>query len=311
MRVRCSIALLTTALLGAACRGAPPASPSTVRTDPVAANAKCATCHAEIADEWRKSLHHTSFDDPIFQAAYARETQRFCVDCHAPEDASGGGQPALASLGTACTTCHTEPHGKKKRDPAVACAGCHEFSFPGRQASNRPEDRMQRTLSEHAASPLAAVPCTECHMPKTNGHQSHLFGGGRDPAWLRSAIAVKASRTDADIAVTLSPATVAHAVPTGDLFRRLAIGLETVDANGDVTDREMRTVGRAFSLVHGERFEIADTRPGTHGANATTIAFGARAGRVRWFVSYQRVLADGPGDVEIAEDLRVMEGWIE
>lgn len=272
--------------------------------DPIARNESCASCHAEIAREWDKSMHHASFDDPIFRASYEREPARFCVDCHAPEDKSGEGRSnRLASLGTACTSCHATFHEKQKS--VATCNGCHEFSFPGRESSARLEDKMQRTLAEHAQSSMHDVECTSCHMPVVNGHKSHVFGGGNDPAWLRSALDVKTSREGDNVTITIAPGNVAHAVPTGDLFRRLFVGIEKSDGT-----RDGKPMGRHFAIEKGERVEIADTRPGSNGTNASSVTFQAN-GRVRWFVDYQRVLGQTPDDTEIAQDLRVMEGVIE
>jgi hypothetical protein len=302
--------VLVLVFLSGACQTSPPKTPP--HLDPIAANETCATCHAEIAREWKTSLHHASFDDPIFLASYAREPARFCVDCHAPEDKTGEGRASLlASLGTACTTCHKAPHEKKTNDAVVACAGCHEFSFPGREASARLEDKMQRTLAEHSKSDLADVACTSCHMPTTNGHKSHIFGGGHDPKWLASAIDVKAKRSDRKVTIAIAPGHVGHAIPTGDLFRRLLVGVETVDERGEVIARDMKPMGREFAIDHGQRIETADTRPGTHGANASTVELTLSGDKGRWFVSYQRVLGESPGEIEVAQDLRVMEGWIE
>src|SRR5262245_23511904 len=53
--------------------------------DVAAENQACEGCHAEIAAEWRGSLHHRAWDDPVFLTAYAIEPLAFCRGCHAPE----------------------------------------------------------------------------------------------------------------------------------------------------------------------------------------------------------------------------------
>ena len=287
----------------AGCAAAPRATPH----DPVAANEACAGCHAEIAREWRQSLHRASYDDPIFRAAYAREPARFCASCHAPEDPRGTGAARLTSLGTACTTCHAEPHGPRKAD--ATCGGCHEFAFPGREGTGRLEDAMQRTRTEHARSPMSRVACTGCHMPAAGGHKSHAFGGGRDPAWLASALDVRAARDAGSVTLTIGPGVVGHAVPTGDLFRRLVVGVETVDASGAVASKDERALGRRFAVALDRRVEVSNERPGANGPISVTLRAGD--GRARWFVRYQRVLAERDGVAEVVEDLRVRDGWID
>lgn len=276
------------------------------------------SCHADVAAEWNKSMHHASFDDDVFRASYAREPATFCVKCHAPEDRSLSGRPsALASLGTACTSCHIG-HEKTVAD-SRACAGCHEFPFPGRETSTKLGDQMQRTISEHAFSTESSVPCASCHMPIVFGphgkHKSHAFGGGTDPSWLRSALDVRASREGSRVTIALAPGHVGHAVPTGDLFRRLVVGADALDDGGAVIGRAALPVGRTFATnARGERVEIADNRPGAQGNDTTQIVFDfadVKLARVRWSIDFERVLGQSADAVEVASRLRIMEGWIE
>ncbi len=263
-------------------------------------------------------MHHASFDDAVFRASYVREPATFCVKCHAPEDRTLSGRPStLASLGTACTSCHLG-HEKTFAD-SRACAGCHEFPFPGRETSPKLGDQMQRTISEHAFSAEASVSCASCHMPVVDGphgkHKSHTFGGGADPSWIRTALDVRASREGARVTITLAPGHVGHAVPTGDLFRRLEVGADALDESGAVIGRAVFPVGRTFATTpRGERIEIADNRPGAHPGDVTRVVldFGdVKPARVRWSIDFERVLGQSPDAVEIASRLRVMEGWID
>ncbi|MDC0681786.1 multiheme c-type cytochrome [Sorangium atrum] len=188
--------------------------------DPVAVNRDCERCHAEIAREWRGSKHQRAYVDAPFQAALAKEPLPFCRGCHAPEARSSRPPPPeRAELGVACVTCHVvdgaplaapAPGGEDQgspspasssspsspaspsvphpvlRDPrfasAAACGGCHEFAFPDHAARRAPEP-MQLTLTEHAASAYADVPCARCHMPLAghgpSAHRSHAFASSR------------------------------------------------------------------------------------------------------------------------------------
>ena len=61
-------------------------------------------------------------------------------------------------------------------------------------------------------------------MTRTSGHADHRFAAARDEAFVKSAVTVRATRTSpSTIEVTLAPAAVGHAFPTGDLFRRVRI----------------------------------------------------------------------------------------
>lgn len=124
MRLHLRTLLLPGASLLAACSaGAPPAPPpngppasatsaAAAAPGPEAASAArnraCEDCHRDIAAEWRGSLHHRSWDDPVFLTAYAIEPVAFCRGCHVPEaDPRNETPPEPARrLGIGCVTCH-------------------------------------------------------------------------------------------------------------------------------------------------------------------------------------------------------------
>jgi hypothetical protein len=259
----------------------PGPAPSPRRADAARENARCEGCHAEIAAEWRSSLHHRAHTEPAYQRALAIEPLAFCRGCHAPEADPDRDPPAdLGALGVGCVSCHAAPggvlaapregagravHGGAASGPTpralaraphgvlrsaafatdAACAACHEFSFPD-PARRRRRELMQSTVSEHKSSPFADVPCAGCHMPAVTErggrtHRSHAFAASRDAALLRSAVRVTASR-----------------VGDGTVEVRLA-------PNG---------VGHAFPT--GDLFRRLEVRAEAVGAEAQVIAEDAR-----------------------------------
>lgn len=297
-------------------------------------NAACEGCHAEIAAEWRSSLHQTSFTDPAFQRALAMEDAPFCRGCHAPEaKAKEAPPPALAALGVACTTCHlagqtviAAPGRDEQKAPHAvvrsadfaasgACAGCHEFDFPDASARPSPE-KMQLTITEHASSPYSEVSCAGCHMPLATGasgkHRSHSFASSRAEGAQARALAIVAARSGDTVSVTIGPGEVGHAFPTGDLFRRLAVVAEVVDGSGALVARKTRWLGRHYRptrLPNGQsaRVTAADDRPGAPALEGKRLlvpfSFGKAAeGRaivVR--VDYERVLVVPDAHEDLAE----------
>jgi hypothetical protein len=220
-------------------------------------NDDCLACHTDVAREWSHSLHRRSFEDPMFQAALARERDGgFCRACHAPE-ADPRREPTAreASAGVACVSCHLDgkdgvvlaapdpgaddrevPHALRRTSAFAspdACAGCHEFWFPsGGRAGH--ELKMQRTITEHERSPFADESCQSCHMPPTRSdarvHHDHGFAVVGRPEMLRAAVSISATRPEPGrVVLELSPNLVGHAFPTGDLFRRLVVELHAVD----------------------------------------------------------------------------------
>lgn len=281
-------------------------------TDPTAVewtdNAACEGCHPVVAAQWAGSQHRTAFTDASFQTALAIEPSGFCRGCHAPEQPAAVTEAtAAAKLGVACVTCHLEagsvlattaasseaPHPVTRRpsfSTASACAGCHAFPFPDSGLRDAPE-MMQSTLQEHAASPFADWSCASCHMPEMGGVRSHAFGASRNPAMLRQAVRVEAVRTAEGVELVLRAGEVGHAVPTGDLLRRLEVGAEV-----DGAPPRRRFLARHFGprtqahglVVWGEFRDDRVPADGTPRRVRLTLP-DAPGQEIRWWVKYQRV----------------------
>ena len=269
--------------------------------------AACASCHAEIAAEWRASMHAAAWTDDVFQSAYAVEPMAFCRNCHAPASAGAAPRGAAADDGVSCAVCHVRAGhvvgvGRSRAAPhpvmavrAVGasefCAGCHQFDFPGDTgrggAHFETGEPMQDTYAEWLDSAAAAdgTPCQGCHMPWVDGprgrHRSHRFPGGRDLDLLRSAVDVAAAaRPEGDrtvVTVTLTPRALGHSFPTGDLFRRVEV---TAAWEGDAATVARVGLAREFANVparapHGGltfvRRQRADTRLAAAGLGAPRV----------------------------------------
>lgn len=291
--------------------------------DPVTANAECARCHQEIASEWRGSLHQLAFVDETVQSQLVREPFDFCIGCHAPESTPGAPVPAeVGELGVGCLSCHVvegalyagEAHaGKGGRaapphavvrapafDGAFGCGSCHEFAFPGERGAN--PLLMQSTVSEHRASAHADESCGQCHMPMVKSrdggsHRSHRFEASRSEAMLKRAVQIDAFVEGRAFVVALSPGDVGHAVPTGDMLRRLVLVLEVLDAEGAILERREQQLARHFGFrraPHGvpKRVELRDDRVGARDAEPR-IRFEPAAwpegGSLRYELRYERV----------------------
>jgi hypothetical protein len=277
-------------------------------------NATCEGCHADIAAEWRTSLHRRAWSDPVFIDAYVLEPTPFCRSCHAPEappDRSPG--EAARALGVACVTCHvidgrtvgSREVAASSRGHAVrgdtrfateeVCAACHQFAFPEPQAA-----AMQSTLEEHARSASASKSCQSCHMPLVvsgdredeRPHKSHEFHVLGNTPLLRSALRATATRSGPrTLTVELSAADIGHDLPTGDMFRRLVVRA----AAGAERARPV-TLARRFVLERRGpatyRRQVGDDRlRGSGEPRRVTISFAEDVAdaEVRWEVVYQRM----------------------
>ena len=273
------------------------------RVDKLEDNARCEGCHADVAAEWRSSLHARSWDDPVFLSAYAIEPLAFCRGCHAPEAPLEDASSPARHLGVACITCHV-PKGeaaagthlsfKGRGADAEGCASCHQFEFPEPQ-----EAAMQSTVEEHAASPQRDQTCGSCHMrahPGERPHKDHTFRVQGDAALLRSALTVSARRgLERTVDVTLIATGAGHAVPTGDMFRRLEVhatageGPQVVHATPIVLSRELEVV----MTEHGpRRRQVRDRRVPASGEPAEArLVFPQEVTDlpIRWEVIYRRM----------------------
>ncbi len=275
-------------------------------------DAACVACHPRVAAEWWSSQHRSAFTESTFQAAHALEPRAFCRSCHAPEQ-----DPAIskitpkATVGVSCRSCHLRgdeivtgssrapvaaPHSVR-RDPEfgrLACGPCHQFEFPDAGLRETPE-QMQSTLDEHALSRHRKRSCVACHMPAdAAGRSSHSFALSRDPAALRRSVRVDAQRVDArTIRLTLAAGEVGHAVPTGDLLRRLEIAAAP-SARPQATSR--RYLARHFAQVRQASgiallSEIRDDRvPADGRPRVVTLEVDAADDEaILWWVRHQRV----------------------
>lgn len=257
-----------------------------------AVNASCEACHADVAAEWRASAHRSAYGDPLFQAALELEPLAFCRGCHAPEaDAEDASPQAGHELGVACVTCHVQvgsvwsarrsddgPHrtlGDARLGSTAACAGCHQFEFPTR--SHVP---MQSTIDEHARSPHAEKTCQDCHMQATVDERGRRRTDHRfavDEELLDRAVEVRVERAGARaVMVELAVDGAGHAVPTGDMFRRLEVRARSssgVAARPAVLERHFEVAHRDGEL---QRSQTHDTRLSEDGSPGTVwLPFGS------------------------------------
>jgi hypothetical protein len=263
----------------------------------------CGSCHGEIEAEWRASFHRASFTDGTFQASLALEQpsdRSFCVKCHAPAS-------DLAE-GVACTSCHSTPH--RTSAVKVTCSGCHEFAFDHGRA-----ELVQKTASEHAASPFAGVECAECHAPPRGGHTDHRFVSGHAPAWIRERVRLRGSRafpqgTNA-LALTID-VDAGHAFPTGDMFRRARLLVFAERPDGRIVGDAERVFGRTWASLRdgdhaGARTQEGDTR--IRGTWSEVLSFDDPAiSRVRWSLLFERILAVRGPHVDVVSSDEVASG---
>lgn len=215
-------------------------------------------------------MHHASFLSTDFQASWRAEPLAFCAECHAPDRKRLGAVGEQRGIG--CGSCHTlsEAHGTPgaARGKTASCVPCHDFPAPNSSAF------LQSTAREHAQGRYASTSCATCHMPR-NGTSSgidHAFDSSRNHEHLQRAVEIssvvrgRGPTGKNEVIVTLHTVGVGHFFPTGDIFRRLTLGVVAVNAGGEIVCTETFHFNRnwgahAASMRTGvlERFE-EDTR---------------------------------------------------
>jgi hypothetical protein len=178
---------------------------------------------------------------------------------------------------------------------------------------------MQRTVDEHARSPLASTSCADCHMPWTGEgdirHRSHAFASTRSARALARAVSVRAHRDGTDLVFDLDLNGVGHAFPTGDLFRRIALSVEAIGPTGRTTPIAVRYLAKHFRLgktgpgLYGKTIVDDDRVTGPTQIAVDISAAGDRP--VRWRAVYQRIEHPTSSDESkavSAEDVVLAEG---
>lgn len=123
----------------------------------------CESCHAiETADFGVVGFSHASTAFPL-KGKHAAPLA--CESCHKVETRAfptgTGTARRLTGIGTACATCHQDPHAGQLKD---ACQDCHtEDSFHITQYTHR----NQRRLRDFFAGRHVTPPCASCHKPTT------------------------------------------------------------------------------------------------------------------------------------------------
>ena len=248
----------------------------------------CGECHRDEYRQWRRSAHRVAFTNPVFTAEYSRRRPPFCARCHAPRDDH--------TAGVDCATCHVRdgavigtavsgdaPHSSRVAEAlptTLACARCHQFEFEDQSG-----ELLQRTVDEWMLSEHRDETCQDCHMEAGR----HDFAGGLDRALLRDAIRVRGAAEIDDtitrVELELSADRAGHAVPTGDIFRRIEVRAWPI---GHPERAESTTLARRFRVTGRRWREREDTRIPPRGSRRVVLEVTGRADRVAYRVDLWR-----------------------
>jgi hypothetical protein len=249
----------------------------------------CGECHPQHYREWRRSAHRSSFTNRLFQAEFRHRRAPFCGRCHAPREDE--------TTGIDCAACHVRdgavlspivsgraPHASRATPElagTIACVRCHQFPFEG-----QPELLLQATIDEWMQSRHNDTSCQSCHLPARGDRHAHDFAGGLDREMIARAITVDAETDGATVRLTMRANEAAHAVPTGDVFRRLAVRAWPAGDPGAAVET---ILGRTFRFGRHGRRPLEDTRIPARGARVVELTLARPARRVAYTIELWRI----------------------
>lgn len=171
--------------------------------DQIADVETCASCHSDVAPQWRKSAHaFASFNNPVYRVVVDgirrdrdKQTSHFCGGCHDVALMVDGAmlgdiQPTdlRAHAGITCNTCHGIANARADGN------GSYDLDLspvPIPQDGNVASNEAHKKRVGQAALRTAAM-CSTCHkafLDPSTGNQAHLVGQDDATPWSRSAFA--------------------------------------------------------------------------------------------------------------------------
>ncbi len=147
--------------------------PPPLRTGVISGAGECGSCHKEVLEKWKDSMHAQAVTDPVFQAAYMQafldsdgKAKHICLECHAPVSLTNGDtnlKEPVTREGITCHFCHsitaTHPNGKRRFDIKVGTT----LAGPRGNANTTYHSSVKSDL--HRSADL----CAACHEYEANG----------------------------------------------------------------------------------------------------------------------------------------------
>lgn len=174
----------------------------------------CATCHSDVASQWRKSAHaFASFNNPVYRVVVDKirhdrgnETSQFCGGCHDTSLLVDGAMlgdivptDLRAHAGISCATCHSingahaDGNASYDLDPSP---------IPVPKEGDASSAAVHRARVGQTTLRTAAM-CGTCHkafLDSTTGNAVHLVGQDDLTPWARSPFAgTESARIDEEI----------------------------------------------------------------------------------------------------------------
>ena len=138
---------------------------------------ECGSCHKEIYDMWKDSMHSKAMTDPIFRATFMEvyvaskgELKKTCLKCHAPTTLITGdfdAEKEITMEGVTCHFCHSLRDAHPNSDPENP----ERFDIHPGKTIMSPKKGLENDFHTTKKSPLhkKSELCAGCHEFSYNG----------------------------------------------------------------------------------------------------------------------------------------------
>ncbi|MDH5543805.1 MAG: multiheme c-type cytochrome [Nitrospinota bacterium] len=151
--------------------------PAPLKEGVVSSSSECGSCHKEIYEMWRESMHAKSLSDPIFQTSYLEaytqsegKAKKVCLNCHAPVAMINGDYDLNQEVTREGLTCHF-CHSIVDADPNAPPASNERFNLKVGKGIRTPNEDGKNDYHTHINSPIhrKSELCAGCHEYSANG----------------------------------------------------------------------------------------------------------------------------------------------
>lgn len=176
----------------------------------------CGGCHAEVYNEWSKTLHFFAWTNANVRDATRNFEMSGCRACHSPKSVYETGfdkRPAFREFnqndGVHCLSCHGMKDGVAAAR-TIPDAPCRPQAEPGLQKAESCypcHEPTHQAFTEYYTSKAYKqnTRCMDCHMPaRASGGRSHGPNGGLNPEFVKKGVDWNCEVRGGDLILTLT-----------------------------------------------------------------------------------------------------------
>lgn len=201
----------------------------------------CGACHADVYEEWDRSLHHYAWTNANVRDATKNFSMAGCRACHSPMSVFETGfesRPAFRDYnhddGVHCLSCHGLKDGvaANRTIPDAPCRPRVEPILQKAESCYPCHEPTHQAFSEYYLSNAykTGKRCLDCHMPEREGGKGRSHGphGGLNGEFVKKAVEWKCEERNDTIFLTVTNKT-GHKFPGEIPSRSFVMKVEMQD----------------------------------------------------------------------------------